>query len=65
MRGVGAQPGATGVPLRPPVPPQRHDCPQLRLLRLLRRGGAAGRRPPRAVRAPRVRVAAYGGEGAC
>ncbi|TDT20956.1 hypothetical protein EV562_1241, partial [Streptomyces sp. BK208] len=19
-----------GVPLRPPVPPQRHDCPQLR-----------------------------------
>ncbi|MET8822779.1 hypothetical protein ACIO5Z_21780 [Streptomyces rochei] len=27
--GVGAQPGADGVPLRPPVPPQRHDCPQL------------------------------------
>ncbi|QCB22246.1 hypothetical protein E5N77_10760 [Streptomyces sp. SS52] len=27
---MGAQPGATGVPLRPPVPPQRHDCPQLR-----------------------------------
>ncbi|AWT45501.1 hypothetical protein DMT42_26600 [Streptomyces actuosus] len=28
-RGWEAQPGACGVPLRPPVPPQRHDCPQL------------------------------------
>ncbi|AWT43180.1 hypothetical protein DMT42_13175 [Streptomyces actuosus] len=25
-----ARPGADGAPLRPPVPPQRHDCPQLR-----------------------------------
>ncbi|MFH9601219.1 hypothetical protein ACH4MK_11130 [Streptomyces rochei] len=51
MSGVGVAARRYGVPLRPPVPPQRHDCPQLRLLRLLRRGGAAGRRPPRAVRA--------------
>ncbi|GGV68406.1 hypothetical protein GCM10010294_24150 [Streptomyces griseoloalbus] len=34
MHGAGggpgevAQPGAHGVPPRPPVPPQRHDCPQ-------------------------------------
>ncbi|WP_219819943.1 hypothetical protein, partial [Streptomyces sp. SM1] len=26
--GEVAQPGVSGVPLRPPVPPQRHDCPQ-------------------------------------
>ncbi|MCX4701034.1 condensation protein [Streptomyces sp. NBC_01373] len=26
---VGSLAGAGGVPLRPPVPPQRHDCPQL------------------------------------
>ncbi|AWT45384.1 hypothetical protein DMT42_25950 [Streptomyces actuosus] len=29
-RGWVARSGACGVPLRPPVPPQRHDCPQLR-----------------------------------
>ncbi|OWA08573.1 hypothetical protein B9W64_24590 [Streptomyces sp. CS159] len=29
-----AQPGADGVPPRPPVPPQRHDCPQRRVRRL-------------------------------
>ncbi|AZM77785.1 hypothetical protein D1J63_24775 [Streptomyces sp. KPB2] len=28
-RRVGALAGAGRVPLRPPVPPQRHDCPQL------------------------------------
>ncbi|GAA4992304.1 hypothetical protein GCM10023257_36260 [Streptomyces hyderabadensis] len=34
--GVGSAARRYGVPLRPPVPPQRHDCPQLR-----RRGGKA------------------------
>ncbi|AWT41866.1 hypothetical protein DMT42_05795 [Streptomyces actuosus] len=38
-RGWVARPGAGGVPLRPPVPPQRHDCPQLS--RLGRRPGGA------------------------
>ncbi|MEW5354204.1 hypothetical protein E0E62_17370 [Streptomyces sp. 16-176A] len=28
--GVGAPAPREGVPLRPPVPPLRHDCPQLR-----------------------------------
>ncbi|MBQ0969170.1 hypothetical protein KBY89_36830, partial [Streptomyces sp. RK74B] len=28
-RRVGALAGAGRVPLRPPLPPQRHDCPQL------------------------------------
>ncbi|MBD2817829.1 MULTISPECIES: hypothetical protein [unclassified Streptomyces] len=27
--GVGVAARRYGVPLRPPVPPQRHDCPQL------------------------------------
>ncbi|OWA04567.1 hypothetical protein B9W62_28130 [Streptomyces sp. CS113] len=53
--GVGAGwvawPGAAGVPPRPPVPPQRHDCPRLRG----RVPAAAGRRP----------AAAYGGKGTC
>ncbi|MFI2549325.1 hypothetical protein ACH5AJ_34420, partial [Streptomyces rochei] len=47
---MGAQPGADGVPLRPPVPPQRHDCPQLSVDSQLRLYGG---------------VAAYGGEGTC
>ncbi|EOY47227.1 hypothetical protein probable sodium/hydrogen exchanger [Streptomyces lividans 1326] len=38
-----------GVPLRPPVPPQRHDCPQLR-----RRGGG-GPQPGRGRAVSRVR----------
>ncbi|CAB95934.1 partial CDS, hypothetical, partial [Streptomyces coelicolor A3(2)] len=36
-RGLGRAPRRNGVPLRPPVPPQRHDCPQLG-----RSGDAAG-----------------------
>ncbi|AWT42185.1 hypothetical protein DMT42_07565 [Streptomyces actuosus] len=34
LGGVGRAARRYGVPLRPPVPPQRHDCPQLS-----RRGG--------------------------
>ncbi|MZE44073.1 hypothetical protein GTY49_14155, partial [Streptomyces sp. SID5477] len=35
-----------GVPLRPPVPPQRHDCPQRRRL-VTARGDGAGDCPQR------------------
>ncbi|MFD0316923.1 hypothetical protein [Streptomyces flavalbus] len=30
LAAVGRAARRYGVPLRPPVPPQRHDCPQLR-----------------------------------
>ncbi|AVH59808.1 hypothetical protein C4B68_33130 [Streptomyces dengpaensis] len=39
----GALTCACRVPLRPPVPPQRHDCPQ---------PGRRGGQPPSAARAP-------------
>ncbi|MYU41809.1 hypothetical protein GTY87_11545 [Streptomyces sp. SID7813] len=58
-----------GVPLRPPVPPQRHDCPQRR------RGGGpqpgrgravsrVRREAGRGARAGRTRVRRGGGRGA-
>ncbi|AWT47640.1 hypothetical protein DMT42_16940 [Streptomyces actuosus] len=63
--GVGRTARRYGVPLRPPVPPQRHDCPQLG------QRGASGVRlpaaPNEAASLPRSRrpVDAYGGEGTC
>ncbi|OSC70398.1 hypothetical protein B5181_09985 [Streptomyces sp. 4F] len=41
-RGVGVAARRCGVPLRPPVPPQRHDCPQLRQVRRLPAAAAGG-----------------------
>ncbi len=66
-RGWVTRPGVAGVPLRPPVPPQRHDCPQRG-----RRSGlpAAGAGTAAGSRVRRVwgggvgrPVAAYGEEG--
>ncbi len=53
---VGPLARAHGVPLRPPVPPQRHDCPQLR-----RYGGAVGLggRRPSGMTARHRRMIAY------
>ncbi|MGW5598792.1 hypothetical protein ACWEWL_06830 [Streptomyces rochei] len=39
--GVGVAARRYGVPLRPPVPPQRHDCPQLGGM-TARSGGCCG-----------------------
>ncbi|QCB23009.1 hypothetical protein E5N77_15185 [Streptomyces sp. SS52] len=51
-------------PHRPPVPPQRHDCPQLRGDGRSWVGNCPRLRQRRQLRWD-VRVAAYGGEGAC
>ncbi|QIP71697.1 hypothetical protein EZV63_19100 [Streptomyces sp. VN1] len=53
-----------GVPLRPPVPPQRHDCPQLGAVRLppARRRNCARRRGRTACAALR-RAARQAGRG--
>ncbi|GAA4984204.1 hypothetical protein GCM10023257_23910 [Streptomyces hyderabadensis] len=50
------------MPLRPPVPPQRHDCPQLRGMRLPA-AAAAGDGPQRRRRGGGK--VAYGGKGTC